>query len=82
MAGTKYPANLNMDEVSIKTPAVYDETLDEWVMHTKLSGSTLELYGATVATRPAASAVAVGTIFMAVQTQQMWQSDGTDWVVV
>ncbi len=42
----------------------------------------MEIYGATVANRPAASAVQVGAIFMAVQTQEIWQSDGTSWVVI
>lgn len=48
----------------------------------ELKGSYMELYGATVAQRPAANSVPVGAYFMAVQTQEIWQSDGTNWVVI
>ena len=48
----------------------------------QLSGSLLERYGATEAQRPAANSVPTGTVYMAVQTQQMWQSDGSQWVVM
>ena len=48
----------------------------------QLSGSLLERYGATEAQRPAANSVPVGAVYMAVQTQQMWQSDGSQWVVM
>ena len=48
----------------------------------QLSGSLLERYGATEAQRPAANSVPIGTVYMAVQTQQMWQSDGSQWVVM
>ena len=47
-----------------------------------LTGSNMEYYGATVATRPAADTVALGALFMAVSTQEVWQSDGTNWVEV
>jgi hypothetical protein len=43
--------------------------------------NNLEVYGATVANRPAASSVPVGCMFMAVDTGNIWQSDGTNWVV-
>ncbi|ABO51106.1 hypothetical protein Dred_2596 [Desulforamulus reducens MI-1] len=48
----------------------------------QLSGSSLEIYKATVDERPEANTVPVGCVFMAVQTQEMWQSDGTNWVVI
>jgi len=48
----------------------------------QLSGSNMELYGATIDDRPVANAVPIGCCFMAVQTQEMWQSDGTNWVVI
>ena len=48
----------------------------------KLTGSNMEYYGATVGDRPAANAVPVGAIYMAVNTQEVWQSNGTDWVVM
>lgn len=44
--------------------------------------NSMELYGATVAARPAASSVPMGAIFMAVNTQEVWQSNTTDWVVM
>lgn len=46
------------------------------------TGSAMEGYGATVATRPLATAVPIGYVFMSVATQEIWQSDGTNWVVV
>ena len=49
---------------------------------TTLSRSNMELYGATVAARPLATAVTTGAIFMAINTQEIWQSNGTDWVVI
>ncbi|WP_226035590.1 hypothetical protein [Aquibacillus saliphilus] len=48
----------------------------------ELTGSTLEKYGATITQRPDATTVPVGFIYMAVDTQEMWQSNGTSWVVV
>jgi len=44
--------------------------------------SEMEGYGATVATRPLATAVPIGYAFQSVATQEIWQSDGTNWVVV
>ena len=49
---------------------------------TQLTGSTMEIYKATVAERPAANSVPVGACFMAVNTGEIWQSNGTDWVVM
>lgn len=48
----------------------------------EVTGSYMEYYGATVDNRPAADSVPVGAMYMAVQTQEIWQTDGTDWVVV
>jgi len=78
----KYNQELNMDARSVKTPARYDSASGKWVMDTQLTGSNMELYGATVADRPAANMVPIGSVFMAVNTQEMWQSNGTDWVVL
>jgi len=48
-----------------------------------LPKSEMELYGKTIATRPAANAVAVGTTFTVCNaTLDTTISDGTDWVVV
>ena len=47
-----------------------------------LTGSLMEFYGPTVNERPVVSDVPVGAVYMAVQTQELWQSDGTQWVVM
>jgi len=44
--------------------------------------SSMEGFGATVATRPLATAVPIGFAFQSVATQEIWQSDGTNWVVI
>ena len=49
---------------------------------TQLTGNSMETYKATVAERPDADSVPVGAIFMAVNTGEIWQSNGTDWVVM
>lgn len=38
-------------------------------------------YGKTIDDRPPASSVPIGHVFMAVKTQEMWQSYGDDWEV-
>ena len=48
----------------------------------QLSGTSMELYGATIDERPPANSVPVGATYMAVNTQDVWQSNGTDWVVM
>jgi len=47
-----------------------------------LSGNIMELYGATADDRPAANSVRVGTYFTEVDSQQVWQSNGTEWIAV
>ena len=64
------------------TLAAIKDALTDGTQKVQLSGSLLERYGATEAQRPAANSVPVGTVYMAVQTQQMWQSDGSQWVVM
>jgi hypothetical protein len=49
---------------------------------TQLTGSLMETYKATVDERPAANSVPVGAVFMAVNTGEIWQSNGTAWVVM
>lgn len=44
--------------------------------------ATMEYYGATLGERPAATDVPVGAVYTAVQTQESWQSDGTEWVAI
>jgi len=55
------------------------EVDEKRAMHVQLTGSNMEHYGPTVNERPAASAVPIGAIYMAVQTQEIWRSDGTNW---
>ena len=50
--------------------------------HVVISSNIMELYGATADERPAVADVPVGAVYMAVRTQEMWQSDGTQWVVM
>ena len=46
------------------------------------SGTIMEYYGATVAQRPEATEVPVGAAYMAVNTGDVWQSNGFEWVVL
>lgn len=46
------------------------------------SGNIMEHYGATVAQRPEATEVPVGAAYMAVNTGDVWQSNGFEWVVL
>lgn len=48
----------------------------------QLSGNIMEIYGATVADRPPANSVPIGATYMAVNTQEVWQSNGIEWVVM
>ena len=50
-------------------------------LDTQLSGSKMELYGATVAERPAANTVPAGATFTIVDRDldKNWISDGTNW---
>lgn len=52
------------------------------VLRVKQYGTIMELYGATIDERPPANSVPVGATYMAVNTQDVWQSNGTDWVVM
>ncbi len=42
----------------------------------------MELYGATVDQRPAINTVPVGAAYMAVNSGNIWQSNGFEWVVI
>lgn len=48
----------------------------------QLKGSDMELYGKTVDDRPAADSVPLGAIFMALDSLDMWWSNGTTWEVL
>lgn len=40
----------------------------------------MEYYGATETQRPLPNSVPVGAVYMAVSTQLVWQSNGTEWI--
>ena len=48
----------------------------------RLPPSAMEIYGPTAAQRPPANSVPVGAVYMAVNTGEIWQSNGTNWVVL
>ena len=50
--------------------------------HVVISRNIMELYGATAADRPPANSVPIGATYMAVNTQEVWQSNGIEWVVM
>ena len=47
-----------------------------------LSGTLAELYGASLSDRPPANSVSVGATFMVVGDTVVYQSNGSDWVVI
>ena len=82
IAALKGLLTLTAQRASEITLAQIKTALTDGSLKAQLSGSLLERYGATEAQRPAANSVPIGTVYMAVQTQQMWQSDGSQWVVM
>lgn len=68
-----------VNELNDKIDALTDENQNLKVAQ---YGTNMEVYGATVAQRPPANSVPVGAIYMAVNTGDVWQSNGTDWVVI
>ena len=48
----------------------------------QLSGTLTELFGAHLSDRPPANSVSVGATFMVVGDTVVYQSNGTDWVVI
>lgn len=52
------------------------------ILEALLAKNSMEYYGVTIDDRPAANAVPVGAKYTAVQTQEIWQSDGTNWVAM
>ena len=73
--------NLKVSQLESKLVAL-EQKLTDGSQKVTLSGTIMELYGATIDERPPANSVPVGATFMAVKTQEVWQSDGTDWVVM
>ncbi|MDD4804272.1 MAG: hypothetical protein PHN69_03785 [Candidatus Pacebacteria bacterium] len=47
----------------------------------KVSGNLAELFGRDISSRPAPDSVPIGTTFMIIKTEEVWQTDGVEWVV-
>ena len=77
--GKDFATQATLAQILGKLDGVIDGTTPA---KTQLTGSTMEIYKATVDERPAANSVPVGACFMAVNTGEIWQSNGTDWVVM
>lgn len=65
------------------TPANKMKVNNDGSIPTQLTGSNMEHYGVTIADRPDASSVPLGAFFMIVgNLDEVWQSNGTEWVVL
>jgi hypothetical protein len=74
---------MSQDKLKHYTQAMeIDEETKKPMPKFRLSGSEMEYYGADVSSRPQADVVPVGAVFMAVDTQEVWMSNGTTWVVI
>lgn len=69
-------------EIAALSDKIDDLTDGNQNLKVTLSGTIMELYGATVAQRPEATEVPVGAAYMAVNTGDVWQSNGFEWVVL
>ncbi len=78
--GKDYSTLAKQNEILTKLAAL--ETKLNSALDVQLSGSSMELYGSGIATRPAADTVSIGTVYMDVTGQVIYQSDGTNWVVM
>ena len=67
-----------VDELNTKVDAL----TEDGSLKVQQSGTIMEIYGATVDDRPPANSVPVGAMYMVVGTEEVWQSNGTDWVVM
>ena len=55
---------------------------DEGNLKVSLSGNIMEHYGPTIDQRPTPDSVPVGAAYMAINTGDVWQSNGFEWVVL
>lgn len=69
-----------MAKADVAKPRV--EVANDDAIPVQLSGTIMEIYGATIANRPNANSVPIGATYMAVNSQEVWQSNGADWVVM
>ena len=80
-----YEKKILRDAQNIPIPQYWDPVADEFKPMTKevvLSGSKMELYGASLDDRPDATTVPIGTTFTIVDASQefrSWMSNGTNW---
>ena len=65
-----------------QTLAQIKTALTDGNQRVQLTGTLTELFGASLSDRPPASSVSVGATFMVVGTDIVYQSNGTDWVVI
>lgn len=88
---TKPTTGIEMSSLALETDTGNEFVFNgaAWVPYSQpvsvtgsLPKSEMKYYGATIADRPEASTVPIGAVYMAVQTQAVWQSDGTNWVVM
>ena len=81
--GKDFSTLAKQNEILTKLTAL--ETKLNRTLDVQLSGSKMEIYGASLATRPAATAVAVGATFTIVDDTgnfDSYISNGTDWLEV
>ena len=86
----KVETDLQIDAVTVTDVTIHDAVAtdnklkvnEDGSVPVELTGSLMEIYKPTVEERPAANSVPVGACFMAVNTGEVWQSNGTDWVEV
>ena len=61
--------------------AKYANVTERGDLRVQLSGTVMELFGATIEERPSADSVEVGTTFTLTNAElDTWISNGTDWV--
>lgn len=79
--GSENPLEVRVRELEEKLDAM-NQLLQSGDAKMQLTGSLMELYGATAAERPAPDSVPVGAAYVAVRTLEVWMSDGTQWLEV
>lgn len=98
MAELKLPSSTQVDNTNVELALVKAElqsiknqlaalgvTVNNFpaVQDVQLTGSNMEHFGDTIADRPAANTVPRGAYFMIIgNADTIWQSNGTDWVVL
>lgn len=68
------------DPKGVPLPVVWDDEINNWKVYTGKVKDTMEFFGATIDQRPSATEAPVGATYMAVNTGEVWQSNGFEWV--